>query len=282
MRILLLGFGLSACVDYEVHEVRADSNWFDRTSERLRAGRDTVEDDEESDSEESAEPDALEEPEGGTPNEEDTGGFGWRDEWNDEDGAGGEGDAPSDPDAGSSPGRARAPWTGEVVITELMIDPIMVHDAMGEWVEIRNLSGDWITLAGHVLADRGVDGTAIEPTGAGSLVAAPGGFLVICAESRYFDNGGVECDGTVFYRTLGDGFALSNTEDEVLLVDADGFLLDEFSWNEGFARAGSSLGLGRNHMSESGNDNAANWCPQWSYLPFGDAGTPGEENDACW
>jgi hypothetical protein len=176
----------------------------------------------------------------------------------------------------------RAPFPGEVVITELLINPVATDDAEGEWVELRNVSSSWLNMSDSVLADHGVDAVEIERVEPGSMVVPPGGIFTICAEADYWENGGVECDATFHYRTLGGGFALSNTEDEVRLLSASGDLLDEFVYSEGFAVEGEAMGLRNDRISVSANDVTSNWCQQISFLPFGDGGTPGESNDSCW
>ena len=169
-----------------------------------------------------------------------------------------------------------------MVITELLIDPVATDDAEGEWVEIRNTSDAWLDMTGSFLADRGVDGVTIEGVGEGPIRVAPGGFLTICAVADYWENGGVDCEATFHYWTLGDGFALSNTADEVQFISASGVLLDEVRYNEGFSVAGESMGLRIDRTNISANDVLTNWCEQISFLPFGDGGTPGEFNDSCW
>ena len=176
----------------------------------------------------------------------------------------------------------RAPLPGEVVITELLINPVATDDAQGEWVELRNVSSSWLNMTDSVLADHGVDAVEIERVEPGSMVVPPGGIFTICAEADYWENGGVECDATFHYRTLGGGFALSNIEDEVRLLSASGHLLDEFMYSEGFSLEGEAMGLRNDRISVSANDVTSNWCEQISFLPFGDGGTPGESNDSCW
>ncbi|MAY79279.1 MAG: hypothetical protein CL930_00660 [Deltaproteobacteria bacterium] len=196
-------------------------------------------------------------------------------------GSGSGGGTPSEA-PGSSSSAPRSVYTGELVINEIMIYPRSVDDAQGEWVEFKNVSGDWLDLTDYRLADRGVDDVEIASISPGSLVIAPDAYVVICAESDFWDNGGVHCDGTVRYWTMGDGFALSNTSDEVQLLNRWGTIIDEVRYSEGFTSEGESMGLNRDHISASANDRSSNWCEQYSSMSFGDAGTPGEENDRCW
>jgi len=201
----------------------------------------------------------------------------WDWDWDDDDDS-----EPDAPGPGESSGTARAPGYGEMVVTELMIDPESVPDRDGEWVEIRNTSAYWVDLSGHRLGDDGVDDVEIESTSTDSLVVRPGGYTVICAVDDYWDNGGVECDGTFRYWTFGGGFAMSNTEDEVMLISPGGYILDGVAWGEDFAVVGAAMGLEASAHTVGDNDALESWCDQWSWLPLGDAGTPSEANDSCW
>ena len=175
------------------------------------------------------------------------------------------GDAEHEGEAGPEPGadrdHPRAPRQGELVISELMIDPRDRPDSEGEWVELWNRGDAWVDLEGHLLADAGVDAFEL-----GSVVVEPGGFVVLCPE-------GSGCDGEYVYETWGGGFALSNTEDEVLLLAPDGALLDEVAYGEGFAIVGASVGVDPDEATVSLNDDLDHWCEQ---------DNPGEENDWCF
>lgn len=174
------------------------------------------------------------------------------------------------------------PRVGDMVINEMMIDPVAVGDSEGEWVELYNASNKTVDLLDHRLADDNKDDTVIEEVYNGSLIVEPGEFALICVNSDYFDNGGVDCHGLVNYETWGGGFAMSNTEDEVVLLSPDGDLLDRVSWGEGFSVAGSALGLDEDWQSADGNDKESRWCEQDSRMSFGDNGTPGRDNNYCF
>lgn len=183
---------------------------------------------------------------------------------------------------GASEENPRGASTGELIINEVMIDPEHTQDKFGEWVEIYNLTGDWIDLSEYHLKDQGVDDYEIQPVSVGSLVIEPNGFLVICAEANNFNNGGVVCQGTFLYQTFGGGFGLSNTEDEVILYSNTNQMIDRMTYTEGFSVLGASLGVSPNYATEAGNDYSTNWCEQWGFLPYGDFGSPGAMNDICF
>ena len=301
----LLFIAAVGCTDYTVAPISdsSDSNWFDEASEDMRSGLGPEDDavdtgwaDDTGFAEEEEPPHIDDETEDETEDEDDVEddgddeGEGFDDETDDSDdddsdddssGSSG-GDGGGDYGSADGPTSVRYPWIGEIVVTELMIHPESTDDADGEWVEVRNVSGDWLSIAGHRLGDRGVDDVEISPVSSGSLIVAPGEFLTICAEEDYWDNGGVYCDGTVTYTTFGGGFALSNTEDEVQVLSSTGLLIDEVRYGEGFSIEGEALGLKPELASASDNDRSDNWCGQTTFLSFGDAGTPGGQNDHCW
>jgi len=114
-------------------------------------------------------------------------------------------------------------------------------------------------------------------------VVEPDGFVVLCANGSRWDNGGVTCDGTYTYETWGGGFALSNTEDEVVLKDASGSVLDRVAWSDAeWALTGEAMGVDPDDATVGLNDDLDNWCGQWGMLSGGDSGNPGEENDWCF
>ena len=61
------------------------------------------------------------------------------------------------------------PRVGDIIFTELMLDPAQVADKTGEWVEMKNISGYTLDLSGFALRDNGKnyvvfpEGTLVEP-----------------------------------------------------------------------------------------------------------------------
>jgi len=183
---------------------------------------------------------------------------------------------------GQSPNYPRIPHIGDLVINELMINPDAVLDKHGEWVELLNNTDDWIDLEDLRLADLGVDDIDIEAVSYDSLVIPPNGYAVICADASFWNNGGVDCDGTFHYQTFGGGFGLSNTEDEVALVNQYDQVIDFVSYGEGFAPEGTSMGVDPRDASATDNNDLDNWCEQFSFMPQGDSGSPGSTNSWCF
>ena len=193
-----------------------------------------------------------------------------------------EDDPAPDEQPGDSPELPRPAIHGDFVVNELMIDPESVPDAEGEYVELYNRSSSWLDASGLRLADDGVDDNPIQAAEDGDLVVGPQGFLVVCAFDDFWDNGGVDCDAVFDYDTFGGGFALSNTEDEVLLLSSSGAELDRVEYDASIVEVGAGIGVDPDFATPSGNDDLDEWCDQWGSLPFGDDGSPGETNDNCF
>ncbi len=216
-----------------------------------------------------------EEDDGGIDDEdEDKGGTDDEDEDEDEGG--------TDDEQGTAPGQSadnpRKPSVGQVVISELMVDSEAVYDKHGEWVELANLTPAWITLEGITLSDDGVDEVVLP-----NILLEPWGFVVLCANDDSWSNGGVDCDGDYKYDTLGGGFAMSNTEDEVVLTKPNGKVLDRVAWkNSEWAATGASMGVDPDALDHEDNDDLTSWCDQFAFLNGGDSVNPGQENDWCW
>lgn len=87
-----------------------------------------------------------------------------------------DGSPPAPPPAPAGAGCVpRPPAAGDLVISELMIDPVEATDANGEWVELTSLSADCLDLGGHVLADEGRNSWTLPE----DLVMQPHGILVL-------------------------------------------------------------------------------------------------------
>lgn len=106
------------------------------------------------------------------------------------------------PDTGSpDPGGALPPALGDVLITEFLADAAAVEDALGEWVELSNLSDHTVDLSGATLADTGNNLYTLPE---GTLLAA-GEALVLVRSADEAVNGGIS--GGL---ALGEGFTLNN------------------------------------------------------------------------
>lgn len=163
---------------------------------------------------------------------------------------------------------------GDLLITELMMDPAAVDGDFGEWIEVRNLSGSAIDLEGLTVADSDDDGFVVDRP----LSVTPGGYAIFAPDADPTRNGGL----TVDFAYPIDTVKLDNEADRVTLM-RDEVLLDVVAYDaNAFPIAeGASTTLGGDAMSPEGNDIADRWCLATSPYGDGDLGTPGTVNDPC-
>jgi Lamin Tail Domain len=118
---------------------------------------------------------------------------------------------PSNPDV-SSASAGSVPTAGEVLFTEFMADPVAVADALGEWVELSNVSTETMDLSGCTVSDGGrntvalADGTTLEA----------GAALVVGRSTDVATNGGVAVD-----QAFETGLTLNN-DLRILTPDTEG------------------------------------------------------------
>jgi hypothetical protein len=168
---------------------------------------------------------------------------------------------------------------GDLVFSELNVNPEVVDDLYGEWVELYNTSGSTIDLAGYTFHDLDYDRFVL-----GSVVVPAGAYVVLCASADLGLNGGVSCDGT-FVRTEygGNGaMALGNSGDEVVLSRPDGAVIDEVVYDGSWFTPGVATGLDPDELDAANNDDETMWCDQSSITGAAtEPGTPGVPNDPC-
>lgn len=180
---------------------------------------------------------------------------------------------------------------GDLIFTEVMVDPNAVEDEFGEYVELYNTSGSTLDVANYSLHDDGVDEWIFDS----SVLVASHSYVVICANLDPAVNGGVICDAA-FYRNPngtepaaglghGAGMAIANNDDELELTSPLGIDIDVFDYNDTTSdpiEPGMAFGLDPNMLDGVLNDDVAHWCVQTT-VPSGmtDAGTPGAVNDSC-
>ena len=158
---------------------------------------------------------------------------------------------------------------GPVVINELMINPAAVSDAAGEYVELFNGGPVPVDLAGWTLRDDDFDQFTI-PAGSPTLIQ-PDGFLVVAAQADPGLNGGFAAD------LVWSGFNLSNSGDEVVLVDPAGFEQDRLAYAGSPFTDSAGTSLERTSPRLPASDTLA-WAPSRSTFGLGDQGTPGSVN----
>jgi len=153
-----------------------------------------------------------------------------------------------------------------IVITEIMANPGSVSDSYGEWFEIVNTTDSTIDLQGWSIKD--LDGDEHELYSAqSSILIAPDEYFVLAKNNDQSLNGGVEVDYVY------QGYSLSNSDDEVILLDASGSVVDEVHYSNGWPfSSGVSMEI---HEPLIDNALIGSWFLSTSSYGIGDMGTPG-------
>lgn len=180
--------------------------------------------------------------------------------------------SPPRPDAGpprvdAGAGSIVPDGAGQIVISELMINPALLADTAGEWIELYNPS-TLVTydLAGCVLGDLGVDAHTIGA----SLRVAPRSFVTLAraATPGFTPN------------YVYSAFNLANATDEVVL-SCGGTTIDQVVYDTAFGWSvptGASLSLSPASLDATSNDSPTSWCAATTAYGSGDLGTPGAPN----
>lgn len=157
-------------------------------------------------------------------------------------------------------GNAAAATVGDLLISEIMVNPASVSDTRGEWFELYNPTATQINLLDITIGDDGGDSHRIET----DLLILPGHFLTLARNGDAAVNGGFSPDYVY------DDFTLSNSGDEVVLRRGTEVLL-RLDYGAAFDAAGRSRELIALPM------RAENYALTLIGLTYGlgDIGTPG-------
>ncbi len=158
-----------------------------------------------------------------------------------------------------------------LVITEIMKDPDVVGDDVGEWFELVNETPLDINLMGMRFYDLGSDEFVVDR----DVWVEPAEYVVLGREGVQALNGGVEID------YVWSGFTLGNGADEIV-VEHGGVVLDTVEYDDGVLwpdPTGASLSVDLYHYGA--NDDPDNWCEGVAGYGLGDRGTPGDMNPEC-
>jgi hypothetical protein len=157
------------------------------------------------------------------------------------------------------------PESGDVVLNEFMSHPLAsATETEGEWIEIYNMSSDWINLSGWKIINHA--GEIIEFN---SYLLPPESFFVAGASGDESRNGGYSPDFVYV------GFTL-NDIDELLLVNRSGIMSDQISYD-------GTWDVIPGHSCERMNPGwisnlASSWAHAIQAFGDGDQGTPGALN----
>jgi hypothetical protein len=159
---------------------------------------------------------------------------------------------------------------GNLIITEIMFDPLALTDAQGEWVEIYNTTSKRINLNGLRLLDNSSTITVNQ-----DIFLSPSSYFVIAKTASAVENPDF----------ISSSLNLANTGELLKLVAPSEL---EIAWVD-YALiiqamstpAGSSLNLSRNKYTADEAKLPQSWCLGTGIYHTGDKGTPGTANLIC-
>ncbi len=168
------------------------------------------------------------------------------------------------------------PELGDIVVVEIMKNPLVIEDGDGEWFEIFNSNPNFtFELKGCFIKDAGTDSHEITS----SLVLAPLSRALLAANGNSATNGGINPD-----YVYGSDITLGNGDDEVI-IECDNIQIDAVYYTDSFGDiAGKSIALDPRFPNYIINDAASRWCtPTTEYDSVNhNYGTPGSaNNDQC-
>jgi hypothetical protein len=139
--------------------------------------------------------------------------------------------------------------SGNVVISEIMLDPSDVPNGEGEYIELYNTTSTEITLSGWTL---NIDG---DPDDLSDVTVPAEGFAVLCIDDDAASNGGINC--ALDYP---DDHTLNNSGSTVSISNSTGTEVDRVSYDDGTDWP-NIKGSSMEFIGDPGDDNnvAAHW-----------------------
>ncbi|MEP4888432.1 MAG: ExeM/NucH family extracellular endonuclease [Aliiglaciecola sp.] len=181
----------------------------------------------------------------------------------DDDGGGDDGGG----DDGEDPVDTGLVEANALVITEIMQNPSAVSDSYGEWFEVLNTSTQVINLNGWTIRDNDTDSFVVDE----DVFIGVGEYAVLGKNADTSVNGGI-----ILAYAFGNSMFLSNSSDEVVLVDPEGNIIDEIAYDDGDTFPdpnGASMYLvdlyGDNNIGTKWAEDTTN------FYGSSDSGTPG-------
>ncbi len=163
----------------------------------------------------------------------------------------------------------RPPDPGELVITEIMVDPHATKDTYGEYLEVTNVSDDPVQLLGLIVRDHDRDWCPVTRP----LLVPAGRAVVFARRWEPSANGGFFPS----YLCTGHALHLKNDRDSIVL-DWYGVDIDEVTYRarEWPLEPGKAMELDRSCYDSAINDEPSAWARSRTPMPSGDFGTPGK------
>ncbi len=164
---------------------------------------------------------------------------------------------------------------GDIILTEIMQNPLAAADNEGEYFEVYNTTSAPIDMLGYEIVDLNNSGENF--TIVTSVIVPANGYAVFVANVNTTLNGGITPD----YVYDGTSTFLGNGSDEIS-IQCGGTVIDEVSWDNGATFPdgnGASMELAVSKYNSTDNDLGVNWGLATSAYGAGDLGTPGAVND---
>jgi len=176
------------------------------------------------------------------------------------------------------------PGAGDMVITEVMVQPVTTPESDGEWFEVFNQSGTPLDLGGCWLSDDGADRHVIA-----SSVEIPSMGRALLAVDGASPAGGAPTD--YLYPAADLGFDNASDTLRIECPSSTGSeIVDEISWDDGATfpdTAAFAMQLDPDRRTSTDNDDGLLWCNAvidggaGSYDGGTHYGTPGAPNSQC-
>jgi len=158
-------------------------------------------------------------------------------------------------------------------ISEVMRNPAVVTDRDGEWFELFNPTSDDVDLRNWSIGDEGSERVIVRE----SVIVPAEGYAIIARNGDSATNGGVTAA-----LALGTDMVLYNSEDEIVIHDQHGRLVDEVRWSNSDLmprpNGGSMARSAESLAAFAPTDDASEWCTTSDQFGAGDLGTPGAAN----
>ena len=186
---------------------------------------------------------------------------------------------------------------GQIIVTEIMVNPKVVSDELGEWIELYNPGELTVDINGWVLRDAGSKKFPLKS--AKPLFIPAGSYFVIGASADKTLNGGAPVQ-IGWFQAPPSPFSLSNVSQADVILEWNGKVIDQVTFSpKGFvctlpnppAGCGPSTGFpvvdGKSMQLDPGayeatkNDDYKNWCESQDAFGDGDWGSPGQANPPC-
>lgn len=156
----------------------------------------------------------------------------------------------------------------QVVVNELLVDPLASADSFGEWFELKNVTNQTLSLGGMQFVS-GAQSFNLRSR----VLLDPQARFVVGVDGRASRNGDVFPGVNAPWQL----FSMPNASGSLTLRTSGGVVIETVSWGGG----GISVqpGFSAERKQPTGPPNAANFAAALNAWSGGDKGTPWETND---